>query len=102
MPPGRKPPQFTPEVQPPAPAEIVADGVLNFRQAGRFCGVSAATIRTLCLRSQLESFKVGNRRVIAKRELIRFLAAMLIQNRDLGTRPHHYPGPPPLTPWAAR
>ena len=55
-------------------AEIVAEGMLGVRKAAEFCGLSRTALYQAMAGNGLRYFKVGTRRLIARRDLVAWLA----------------------------
>lgn len=66
----------------PDAADLCADGAFSVAQAARFCGLKPEGIRPYIARGEIESFKIGSRRVVPRRALVRFLAAKLTAAKE--------------------
>ncbi len=75
--PGRPAATFDPVDPDPTPEQLCEQGVFSLRRAARFCGMSMDAMRKAVSLRVVPSFKLGGRRVIARRELVRYLAAAM-------------------------
>lgn len=66
----------------PTPLELCAEGALSVEGCAEFCGdLSPDEVRKAIAAGEIEPFHRGRRVLIAKREAVRWLAAMLEADR---------------------
>lgn len=63
---------------------LVCDGLVGVKDAAAFLGIGVKLTRNLVARGELRQVRIGERRLIPKRLLIRFAAERLDQVRDHG------------------
>lgn len=68
----------------PTSSEVVGDGALSLAGVAEFTSLSRKIIDRAICRGEIEAFRYGRRVLIARREVVRWLAAMREQSLAVG------------------